>query len=135
MHGCVNAERFQTVEIQVLNIVGRRFQDYLKLIIVLEAKRVLAVAAVSGPAARLHVSRPPRFRPERAQKRSRMKGARPHGRIIGLHNRAALTRPVMLERQYQILEIHVFCGHLDCLPVLCGGKYSALFQRQAVGAF
>ena len=59
----------------------------------LQPVRVLAVAAVLRPARRLHVSRVPRLRPERAQRRRRMEGAGADLHVVGLQDDAAPSPP------------------------------------------
>ncbi len=72
----IDADGVERLQIKLLQVVRRRLEDHLHLIIVLQAVRVLAVAAVLGPARRLHIGRVPRFRPERAQRRRRMETCR-----------------------------------------------------------
>ena len=47
MDAQVKAELLQGIEIEVLDVLRRRLQDYLELIVALETVGVLAVAAVS----------------------------------------------------------------------------------------
>jgi hypothetical protein len=58
----IDAEGFQTIEIDLLDVRGRGFQDDLILIIMLETIRVLSVSAISRPTRRLYISGTPRFR-------------------------------------------------------------------------
>ena len=67
----IDADGVERLEIEVLDVVGRRLQDHLELVVVLQAVGVLAVAAVLRPARGLHIGRVPRLRPERAQAWSR----------------------------------------------------------------
>ena len=46
----VDADRGERIEIELLQVLGRRLQDHLILIIVLQPVGVLAVASVLGPA-------------------------------------------------------------------------------------
>ena len=100
----IDADRRERVEIELLQIVGRRLEDHLVLVIVLQPVGVLAVAAVLGPARRLDIGGLPRLRPERAQRRRRMEGAGADLHVVGLENDAALPRPEILQRQDQALE-------------------------------
>ncbi len=70
----------------------------------LQAIRVLAVAAILGAARRLHVSGFPRFRAERTQKSRGMRGARANFHIVGLQQCAALLVPIFLQGQDDLLE-------------------------------
>jgi hypothetical protein len=78
------------LEIEVLQVGGRRLQDHLELVIVLQPVGVLAVAAVLGPARGLHIGRVPRLRAERAQRRRRVEGAGADLHVVGLQDDAAL---------------------------------------------
>ena len=80
----------------------------------LEPVRVFAVAAVFRPARGLYVSRLPWPRAERAQRRRRVKGARPHLHVIGLQDDAALIAPIAMEGQDQVLETK---AHVAGIPV------------------
>ncbi len=46
----INAETLERIKVEFLNINRRRFHDYLILVVVLEAIRILTIAAVSGTA-------------------------------------------------------------------------------------
>ena len=46
----VEAERAQRVEIEILHIERRRFEDDLKLVVLAEAERIIAVTSVGGTA-------------------------------------------------------------------------------------
>ena len=83
---------------------GARLEDDLVLVVVLQAVRVVAVAAVLRAAARLHVRRLPRLGPERAQERRRVAGAGADLHVVGLQQRAALAVPVFLQAEDQLLE-------------------------------
>ena len=84
-------------QVEVLDVVGRRLQDHLVLVVLLEPEGVLAVAAVVGPDRRLDVAGAPRLRAEHAQERGRVRGARADLGVVRLHDRAALLLPVGLE--------------------------------------
>ena len=94
-------ERF---EIELLQVLRRRLQDHLKLVIVLQPVRVLAIAPVLRPARGLHIGGVPGLRPERAQRGGGMEGAGADFHVIGLQDDAALLGPEILQRQDQPLE-------------------------------
>src|SRR5215831_12703025 len=102
----VDANRLERREVAVEDILGRRLQDYLVLEVVLEAVRVLAIAAVERPDHRFDVGRPPRLRAEAAQERRGVHRARRELGVVRLHDHAALGRPVPLERADHLLEVH-----------------------------
>ena len=104
MHQRVNADGAQGIQVHVLDGRRRRFDDHLVLVVMLQAKGVVAIASVGGPATGLDVGRTPRLGPHGTQKRRRMKGARAHFAIVRLQNHAAAFGPERLQPQYQFLE-------------------------------
>src|SRR5450432_444645 len=70
----------------------------------LQAKRVLAVAPVGGPARGLHVGGAPGLRSHRAQEGPGMEGAGANLHVVRLQDHAALLRPVTLQAEDQLLE-------------------------------
>ena len=94
----VDPERLERAEVEVEHVVGRRLEDHLVLEVVLEAERVLAVAAVGRADHRLDVGRLPRLRAEAAQERRRIQRARAELGVVRLHDHAAVVGPVALER-------------------------------------
>ena len=83
----------------VANLVGAGV-----LVVALQAIGVLAVAAVGGPAAGLHVGGRPRLRADRAQEGGRVEGARAHLQVQRLDQHAALLRPIGVELLDELLE-------------------------------
>ena len=83
-------ERAERPEIQLLKIVRRRLDRHLELIIVLQPERVVAVASVGGPTARLYIGRGPRLGTDGPQEGRGMKGAGSHRHVVGLQNDATL---------------------------------------------
>src|SRR5690606_13960899 len=86
-------------------------EQHLELVVMLQAHRVFAIAAVGRTAARLHVSCVPAFRAYRAQKGRRMKRAGPYFDIEGLHDDATVVGPELLQGENQSLE----GGNVYCL--------------------
>ena len=82
----------------------RGFDHHLELVVVLQAERVLAVAAVGRAARGLHVGGAPGLRADRAQEGRGVEGAGADLHVVGLQDHAALLRPVALQREDQILE-------------------------------
>src|SRR3546814_3101833 len=100
----VDADRGERAQILVLQVGGRRLQDDLILVIMLEAVRVLVIAAIRRPAARLDIGDVPRLGAEAAQRRRGVKGTRPDTHVIGLQNRTAACAPVIVQRQDHVLK-------------------------------
>jgi len=88
----IDADRVERLEIEVLDVVRRRLQDHLELVVMLQPVGVLAVAAVLGPARGLHVSGVPGSGPECAQCGGGMEGAGADLHVIGLQDDAAIVR-------------------------------------------
>ena len=100
----VDADGAQAAQVQVLDVVGRGLHEHLELVIVLQAVGVLAVAAVGGTAAALHVAGAPRVGAERAQRGGGVVRARADRAVVGLQHDATLGSPVMLQVHHDILE-------------------------------
>ena len=100
----IEAERAQAAEVQVEDVERRGLDHHLELVVVLEPERVLAVAAVRGPARGLHVRRAPGLRPDGAQERGGMEGAGAHLHVVRLQDHAALVGPVALQGEDQFLK-------------------------------
>ena len=104
MHQRINAKHFQRTQIQFLNIQWRRFDDDLKLVIVLQAIGIFAVTPVCRAARGLHIGGTPRLRANRAQKGGGVKRARTDLHVIRLQQHATLGSPIILQRQNQPLK-------------------------------
>ncbi|GBF30920.1 hypothetical protein MnTg04_00871 [bacterium MnTg04] len=104
MNQRIDTQRKQRPEIQILDIRRRRLDDHLKLVVMLEAKWVVAIASIGRPAGGLYVCRTPRLGSDRAQKSRRMKGSGAHFLVVGLQQHATLRGPVLLQGQDQILK-------------------------------
>src|SRR6202166_2190940 len=100
----VEPDGAQGIQVQFLKVIRRGLDADLELIVMLQAKRVIAVASVSGTARRLHVGRAPGFRAHRAQERCRVERAGAHFHIVGLQDNAALPGPIFLQRKNEILK-------------------------------
>ena len=68
VHRHINAQTAKRIKIQLLNVFWRRFQDDLKLIVMLQPVGVFAVAAVRRSPAGLHVGGVPALRPDGSEK-------------------------------------------------------------------
>ena len=103
----IDAEAFQRCQIQLLNIVRRRLHNHLELMMLVEAVRVVAIAAIRRAAARLHIGDMPGLRPQHAQEGRRVHRAGTLLHIVGLRQDAALLRPKLLQGQDDFLIVHV----------------------------
>ncbi len=65
---------------------------------------ILAIAAVFGTAAGLHIGGAPGLGPERAQRSSGVKGRSPHFQVVRLEDDASLIGPEALQFEDQVLE-------------------------------
>ena len=102
----VDAAGLERVEVDLLDVVGRRLEDHLELVVLEQAVRVLAEAAVVGPARRLHVGDLPVLGPEHAEQRLGMRGAGADLEIERLLDQAAARRPEGGQLEDEVLEGH-----------------------------
>src|SRR5262249_6702921 len=79
-------------------------QDHLKLQVLVEPVRVLAVAAVGRAPRRLHVRDAPRLGPEHAQERLGVHRSRTDLDVERLLDQAAARRPVALQLEDELLQ-------------------------------
>src|SRR5579863_7262975 len=93
----VDANRFETPQILVDDIGGRRFQNHLKLLVLVEPVGIFSVAAVGGAAARLYISHSIRLRAENAQECLGRHGSGADLDIVRLGDDAAAVGPVLLQ--------------------------------------
>ena len=100
----VDADRFQAAQVLLDDVVGRGLQDHLQLRVLVEAVGILAVAAVGGTAAGLHVGDAVGLRTEHAQERFRTHGAGADLHVVGLLNDAAAVGPVLLQLEDDVLK-------------------------------
>ena len=96
--------RFQRLQVEFLDVQRRRLQHHLVLVVVLQAVRVLAIAAVLRAARGLHVGGIPRLRADRTQEGGGVEGAGTDFDVVGLQERAALLVPKLLQTQDDFLE-------------------------------
>ncbi len=122
----------ERAEVKLLQVRRRRLEDHLKLVVVLQPVGVLAVAAVLRPARRLHIGGLPRLRPERAQGRRRVKGARAHLHVVGLQDHAALVGPEALQGEDEALE-RLFRAHMGRQRVHFGRFYGLVKRAETIG--
>jgi hypothetical protein len=102
----IDAEPAKAVQVDLLDIERRRLQDDLVLVIMLKPVGVLAIAAVRGPPAGFYIGDVPGVRPQGPQECRGVEGACTHFKVIGLCDKTPVTRPVIMQIQYQFLEIH-----------------------------
>ena len=100
----VKAQGFERAQIQIQNVGWRRFQHHLVLVVMLKSIGVLAITAVFRTAAGLHIGRLPWLGANGAQKSGGVRSACTHFHVIGLQQRAALSVPIGLQFQNDLLE-------------------------------
>ena len=100
----VDADRFERGEIDLLHIRRRRLEDHLELGVLVEAVRVLTIAAVGGAARGLGVGERDRLGAKHAEKGLRRHGAGADLNVKGLQQHAAALRPEGLQAEEQLLK-------------------------------
>jgi hypothetical protein len=104
----IDPKGLQTVEIDLLDIKRRRFENDLILVIVLEPVGVFSIAAIRRPPRRFDIGHLPRLRTQDPEEGSGIERPCPNLQIIGLLDDASLICPESLQRKDQFLEIHSF---------------------------
>ena len=99
-----NTDSAKRFEIQVLNIVGRRLQQDLKLIVMLETVGVFTITAVGGSATRLHIGSLPRSGAKTAQCSGGVKRTGTNFVVVRLHDYTTQICPIALKAQDHILK-------------------------------
>src|SRR5581483_9585328 len=102
----VDPARLEALQVDLLHVVGRRFQHDLKLMVLEQPVRIFAEAAVGGPPRRLHVRDVPVRRPEHPQERLRVHRAGADLDVERLLQRAAARGPEFRQLQNQVLKRH-----------------------------
>ena len=102
----IDAAGLERVEVDLLDLVGRRLEDHLELVVLEEAIRILAEAAVVGPPRRLHVGDLPVFGSEDAEERLGMRRAGADLEVERLLDQAAARRPEGGQLEDEVLEGH-----------------------------
>jgi len=102
----IDPKGLQAIEIDVLNVEGRGFDNNLILIIVLKPVGILSVSTIGRSTRRFDIGHFPRLRAQSPEKGGRMKGPGTYLHVIGLLNNTSLICPEPLEGKDQFLKIH-----------------------------
>src|SRR5580693_739975 len=94
-----DSDRAEALKVKILHVGRRRFQDDLKLRVLVQAVGILTIPSVGGPTAGLRISNSIRRRSKHAQKCFRMHRAGSDLHIIGLLQNTSLLRPEVRELQ------------------------------------
>ena len=100
----IDADGFEAAEILFEHVIGRRLQDDLELLMLVEAVGIFAVAAVGGAAAGLHVRHFIRFGAEDAQEGFGRHGAGADFEIMRFLDDGATVGPVVLQLEDCVLK-------------------------------
>ena len=126
----IEPQGFERAQVQLQDVVGRGLEDHLELVVVLQAVGVLAIAAILGAAAGLHVGGLPGLWADGAQEGGGVRSAGADFHVIGLEQCAAVFGPVGLQFQNDLLEgQHDFRRCLGARRGRVGVGVDALGQR------
>ena len=100
----VDADGFEAAEVLLDHVGGRGLQDHLQLRVLVEAVGIVAVAAVGGAAAGLHIGDAVGLRAEHAQEGLRAHGAGADFHVVRLLNDAAALGPVLFQLEDDFLK-------------------------------
>jgi hypothetical protein len=90
----IDADGAKAAEVLIYYICGRRLKYYLKLLVLVEPVGILAITAVGGPAAGLHISYAVRLRAEDPKECLGSHGAGANFDVVGLLDYATAVGPV-----------------------------------------
>src|ERR1700722_369116 len=107
----MQAERLQTLQINILHIVRRRFQNDLILEVVLHAIWIFTIAPISWSSAGIGRGHFPGLRTKHSQERARTHGGSAFLNIESLHDGTTATAPKRIQRMNHLLERET-TGHL-----------------------
>ena len=93
MFAKIDTDGGEALQIDVLDIGRRRFEDQLKLGVLVQAIGIFAVATVGGPTTRLNVGDTVWIRAENAEKGFWVHGTRADFNVVGLLENATLLYP------------------------------------------
>jgi hypothetical protein len=99
----IDAARLETLQVEILHVVGRGLENHLELVVLEEPVRVLPKPPVGGPPRRLDVRDVPGLRAEHAQECLRMHRAGAELDVQRLLDQTPLRGPVVRQFQNQIL--------------------------------
>ena len=100
----VNAHRAERLQVKLLHVLRRRLQDHLQLVVLVKPVGILAIAAIGGPARRLHVGYLVGLWPKHTQKSFRRHGAGADIDVVGLLQDTSSLGPEGLEAEDEFLE-------------------------------
>jgi hypothetical protein len=102
--GKAQADRGKALQVKILDVRWRGFQDDLQLMVFKKAIRILAVASVGGPTRRLDVHNLIRPGTQHAKECFRVHGPCPNFDVIRLLNDASVIAPVLLQLKDEVLK-------------------------------
>ena len=128
VHQRVEAERAQRAQIQIEDGQRRWLDDHLELVVVLQAKRVVAVAPVGGTARRLHVCRGPGLGTDGSEERRGVETCRRPSPCRTAAGSRSLARPSISAARKSGPEMRACSGGgvegIGQVRVLAGAQYS-----------
>ncbi len=100
----INPNRSQRLQVQLLHVFRRRFQNHLQLHVLEKPVGILPIAPIRRTPRRLHICNLIRLGPQHAQKCLGCHGPCANFHVIGLLQHASALRPKCLQSQDEFLE-------------------------------
>ena len=111
MAGQVDADRLQRAQVLVEHVLGRRLEDHLVLVVMLQTIRIFAITTIGWPAGRFDVGGVPRFRADGAQKGGGVERTGAFFKVVGLSQGAATRRPILVQTKDNVLKTRRILEH------------------------
>ena len=121
----IDTEHLQAFDIHLLDVVGRRLDDDLILVIMLKPVGVFSISSVCWSSGRFNVSYAPGLGTENTQCRSGIHRTGADFQVVRLLDDATLRSPKMLKAHNYLLKIHLLLPPLMSAALLYLNYFSA----------
>src|SRR5207302_8583943 len=101
-----NSYPLQTFQINILNIIGGRLENDLKLVMLLDSIGIFAITSIGWSSTGLHIGNRIGLGTKDAKEGFRIHGTGPFLHIVGHLDHTALLCPKTQERKEKVLKVH-----------------------------